>query len=178
MDPESRALSTTLVPGTDLGSKVLHGWGVCSLLEARWGDCSQSPGGQAAQSPPLPASHGPRGPLQSPLQAVASRLNCLQFPLGTLRALGRQLSWRDASPVPGGRGPHVPHMPPGWDFCTEQLSCPLFLLPLADFPASLLFVCLPQRTSHFRPRRRQNGMFQHLQGLQSFQSMATHIGFN
>lgn len=118
--------------------------GICSPLEAGQDDCTQSPRGQAAWTPPLPTSHGAPRPTPAPAPGCSFKFcflpGCQQFPLGTLRALGCQLSWHDASPVPGERGPHVPHMPPGWVVSTEQLSCPLLLLlPPTDFPASLPF---------------------------------------
>lgn len=100
------------------------------------------PQGTSSPEPPSPSLPGSPGGPPEPAPGCSFKFcllpDCQHFPLGTLRALGCQLSWHNASLVPEGRGPRVPHMPPGWDISTEQLSCPL-LLPQQSF-LPLLFV--------------------------------------
>lgn len=76
---ETQALSPALIPQGYVGSEDLDGWGLLPTGGlGGGGDCSQCPRGQAAQSPPPPASQVPLGALQSQLQAVAlSFASCL-----------------------------------------------------------------------------------------------------
>lgn len=115
-----------LVPAGGLEGRCLEPWRMRSLCAHFFSASCRLPG-----PAPEPGSRLQHRTLTS----------CPTVPSGMLWALGCQLSQHDVCLVPGGTGPHVPHMPPGWDVSTEQLSWPP-LLPSAAFPASLLFVFL------------------------------------
>ena len=143
-DSKCRALSTAQVPGSSLGSDGLQGWESAPC----WRPCRttvlRAPGDRQPGAHPSQPPTVRRGPLQSPLQAVASSF--ASCPAASSSLWERSVPLAASSPgmmrlqCQEGGGPHVPHMPPGWVVSTEQLSCPLLLLlPPADFPASLPF---------------------------------------
>lgn len=129
MDSKSSALSTMLICQSWASSGGPERWGPgLSVPRWRFGGATvgvRAPGGQWHRAHLVSASHSPSG---ARLQAVVSNAclppNCQQFPLGVLCALGCQHPWHDASLVPGGRGPHVPHMSPEWEVYAEQLNWP------------------------------------------------------
>lgn len=113
----------------------LRGPGAWGPLGAWTGD-APSPGGWRAGGPTssqLPAVCRAALRSRAPGRGV-TLLRPAQLPTvpsGMLWTLSCQLFRHDVCLVPGGTGPHVPHMPPEWDANTEQLSWPP-LLPSAD----------------------------------------------
>ena len=162
-----------------MGSEGLGEWGP----GPRWRPGGARPGAPEPGEPRPTSSQLPavsRALLQSQAPGCGVKLlppaQLPTVPSGMLCALRCQHSWHDVSLVPGRKGPHVPHMPPGWEVYTEQLSWPL-LPPSADVPASLLFVFLGAPPTPDQEGGKM-GWFSICGGPRTFQSTTACAGFN